>query len=124
MVMGCGQRILFGIVGFMLYGALYWLAFSSVYDDMGLIMTFWVLGMLFSGIAYIAGSGSLGGSGPMLFVKALAFPLIGTAILAVGMLAIVLISQNSLEIFAAGILAYVNSLYVFVDSLFTGASLF
>ena len=118
--MRIGVGIAAGAVGFVVYGTLYFLAFSSLFGDPEIAMRLALVGMLLSGVCFLVGFRLLDGEGLLLFGKALALPLAGAAALAIGMLAIKVISSNVLGILFASILGFLAGLYQFVDSLIAG----
>jgi hypothetical protein len=116
--MRIGIGIAAGIVGFVLYGAFYYAAFSYAFDSFDLAIRMVALGMLLSGASYLVGFHMLDDDGIVLFAKALALPLIGIAVLLIGMGAIVLISNIIPDVFVVGIGAGLYKLYDWVNMIF------
>jgi len=116
--MRIGVGIAAGISGLVLYGALYYWMFSQMFQEFDLVLRLVLLGMLFSGIAFIAGFNLLEGDGAPLFAKALALPLIGAAVLLVGMGTIMQIPEVIPDIFVIGIGYGAYKFYELIDHIF------
>ena len=116
--MRTGIGIAAGIVGFALYGALYFMVFSHLFQDSELAIRMTVIGMLLSGISFLAGFHILGGDGMILFAKALALPLIGTAALLVVAIFLTLVSNHITDIAILGLGGAITALYALITWIF------
>ena len=109
--MRTGIGIAAGIVGFALYGALYFMVFSHLFQDSELAIRMTV-------ISFLAGFHILGGDGMILFAKALALPLIGTAALLVVAIFLTLVSNHIADIAILGLGGAITALYDLITWIF------
>ena len=116
--MRVGVGIASGVVGLLLYGALYSVAFSCMFSDPELVLRMVLIGMLLSGMAFLAGFRLLEDDGAALFAKALALPLIGTAALLVVAMFLAFISENIADIVLVGLGGALSKLYDLINWVF------
>jgi len=116
--MRVGVGIASGVVGLLLYGALYSMAFSCMFSDPELVLRMVLIGMLLSGIAFLVGFRLLEDDGIVLFAKALALPLIGTAVFLIVAIFLAFISEDIADILLVGIGGALSKLYDFVNWVF------
>lgn len=107
-----------GFIGFVLYGALYYSVFTSMFPNFDLAMRMTFIGMMLSGFCFVIGFRALDGEGIALFAQSLALPLIGAGALFIVGLFLGFVSENIIDLLILGILSLPKKLYDLVTWIF------